>query len=612
VSNDNLFDSTLEVLLNQQGENSVGVVGSPSSTSEIVLDILKERGATKLLGQLVYLLMPQDDKQLAVIGQISQIVTKNRWHEESSLRGIITHVGAVPDISKSTDYRTARVSVQACFSVAPDESGGVSESLLGISPSTSLPVLRVRNEVLDVLLRKYESEIIHLGNVFGTDVLMPFWLKHFDRGKGGAGEAYHIGIFGKTGSGKSGLAAYLLIGYAKHPQMGIIFIDPQGQFTSGQDLPFDLDGTLRQMGREVRRYRLVSQIRLAPEVKLFVRILGKTSFFRGLGIGRTENQDYAAQEMASVLARLLKTGAFSLEEPPPDLLTRCLSNLRDDDLALQRIFLSTETRDRLKNTIDLILSDPDQLERLAREAWQPALDLFMKLDSKQNRRTPLNEVVGSVIRSDDRRRPIILLDISARATSFEGKDELVALFLNQISRSLLWQGEEAFQKGGRLNCLVAIDEAHRYAGYRPVSDSSELADLTRSFVDAVRTTRKFGLGYIFITQTLASLHPEIVQQLRLNAFGYGLTMGSELAKIEDIVGDPQAISLYRAFVDPQSSGKYPFMFTGPASPLSFTGAPLFAQIFTSYVEFEMANQWIDNARRIAERSFYPRTAKVDL
>src|SRR5262249_16139113 len=154
------------------------------------------------------------------------------------------------------------------------------------------------------------------------------------------------------------------------------------------------------------------------------------------------------------------------------------------------------------------------------------------------------EIINRVISSTNDRRPIIFLDISARSTSFENKDELVELFLNQISRSLSWQGEEAFQKGSRLNVLVAIDEAHRYAAYRPSSDSTELADLTRSFVDSVRTTRKFGIGYMFITQTLASLHPEIIQQLRLNAFGYGLTMGSELSKIEELVGDSQALALY--------------------------------------------------------------------
>ena len=70
-------------------------------------------------------------------------------------------------------------------------------------------------------------------------------------------------------------------------------------------------------------------------------------------------------------------------------------------------------------------------------------------------------------------------------------------------------------------------------------------------------------------------------------------MGSELANLNELVGDPEALSLYRSFVDPQSRKQYPFMFTGPASPLSFTGSPIFVEMFTSYDDFVAANPWAD-------------------
>ncbi len=585
----------LDLLVNQATDHAIGSVGSPSNTSEIIIDILQTSEARKVLGQLVYLVVPQDDKQLAVIGQISQVETKNRWHEDLTFRGIIKRRGRLPHLSERADVRTATISVQACFAVtpgspSPDE---VTESILGISPSTGLTVYRVRDEVLDALLQRYADQIIYLGHVYGTQVRMPFWLKHFGDGAGGAGEAYHIGVFGKTGSGKSGLAAYLLLGYARHREMGLIFIDPQSQFSTGIGLPFDLFGKLRRMGRPVDLYRLADQVRLPAEAPLFCRLLSKSSFYRAIGIGSRENQEFAAQELRSAILDVLGEARARLHSPPTDLLQRALAALRDNEAALQRIYVSRDSRQRLSSTLTDILARPAELQRLREENWQPVLDLFLETDSRGNQRTALNAIIGRVIQTEQLMdRPFVFLDIGGRGTSFAGDEEVIALFLSQISRALSWQGEQAFLRGGKLNCLVALDEAHRYARGRSSVDTSEIASLSQSFVDAVRTTRKYGLGYLFITQQLASLHPDILQQLRLNAFGYGLTMGSEYSRLEELVGDKQALSLYRSFVDPQSSRQFPFMFTGPASPLSFTGAPLFVQVFTRFEDFCNSNPWV--------------------
>lgn len=606
--------SALDVLIGNSAEFAIGAAGSPSDTTEITIDILQHSEASKVLGQLVYLIVPQDAKQLVVIGQISRVETKNRWHEDLTFRGIIKRRGHLPHLSQRADVRTATISVQACFEIGVGERGEINESILGISPSTGLTIYRMRDEVLEVLLNKYASQLLFLGRVYGTEVKMPFWLKHFGVEEGGAGEAYHIGIFGRSGSGKSVLAAYMLLGYARHEGMGIIFIDPQSQFSTNVGLPFNLSGSLRMLGRETRVYRLVRNVRFRSDAKLLCRILTKTTFYRAIGVAAAENQEYAAQELHRKILDVLRQAHTELNTPPEDLLHQCIQALSQDALALQRIYTSRDPRTRLQDTLNRLLADPHELEQITLESWQPALDLFMRTDSQGNQRTSLNEIIGSVIGARaEARRPIVFLDISAEGTNFEKREELVALFLREISNSLIWQGEQAFTAGRNLNCLIAVDEAHKYARYRAPSDTSELAALTESFVTAIRTTRKYGLGYMFITQTLASLHPEIIQQLRLSAFGYGLTMGGEVAKLEDIVGDKQALSLYRSFVDPQANRQYPFMFTGPASPLSFTGAPLFAQIFTSFDDFLRANPWLDAAqRRMASTRATPPRRQIDL
>ena len=129
-----------------------------------------------------------------------------------------------------------------------------------------------------------------------------------------------------------------------------------------------------------------------------------------------------------------------------------------------------------------------------------------------------------------------------------------------------------------------MDEAHRFISRE--SSDPQIAELTTEIIDSVRTTRKYGIGYMFITQTIESLDREIWDQIRIFAFGYGLTSGPALRRITDLVNNNSAISLYKSFIDPASNKRFPFMFFGPVSPLSFTGSPLFMEVYTNISQFK--------------------------
>ena len=100
---------------------------------------------------------------------------------------------------------------------------------------------------------------------------------------------------------------------------------------------------------------------------------------------------------------------------------------------------------------------------------------------------------------------------------------------------------------------------------------------------------------MFLSQTLSSLDPDIVQQLRIFFFGFGLSMGTEFEKLTALAGGQrESLGLYQNFRDPQSSfdeasKEYSFMTIGPVSPLSFAGTPLFFNAFTQVEEFISAN-----------------------
>jgi aspartate carbamoyltransferase regulatory subunit len=158
------------------------------------------------------------------------------------------------------------------------------------------------------------------------------------------------------------------------------------------------------------------------------------------------------------------------------------------------------------------------------------------------------------------------------------------------------KAQETYKKDELLNSLVIIDEAHRLAPKEP-SENEYLEKVKAILVDAVRTTRKYGLGWMFISQTLSSLSRDILDQIRIYVFGFGLGWGIERLALKDIIGGQyEALKLYQSFRDPQSSlnqKSYPFMTVGPISPLSFSGTPLFFNALKYPNDFLKVNFNID-------------------
>ena len=193
---------------------------------------------------------------------------------------------------------------------------------------------------------------------------------------------------------------------------------------------------------------------------------------------------------------------------------------------------------------------------------------------------------------------MVVVDLSQRPRDIAQSvwdDKIKPLLIDRFLDALIREAEGAYQGEKSLNTLVVLDEAHRLAPQeRTRNERAERIKL--NLVDAVRTTRKYGLGWMFLSQTLSSLNSEIVQQLRISFFGFGLSMGTEYQKLRELVGGQrESISLYQRFRDPQSafdaaSREYSFMTIGPVSPLSFSGTPLFLSAFNSVQQFTSANQ----------------------
>lgn len=572
----------------------LGVVGSPSSTAQLALDVLGPAATRKLVGELALFRFTQDTSPHYALGQITEVQLRNIWHEDPTMRSLIRQRGRVDAVSERQDTHLGQMVISAVFRKGGP--GGYEPSILGTVPPTGTPIHLVSDAVLEELLRPYRDQIFYLGHVYGSKPKLPLWFKHFDRGPDGAGEAYHLGIFGKTGSGKSVLAKMILLAYARYPKMALLVIDPQGEFArdmkkggASGEFPLPVGDIARRLGK----WPVVLTVRnlVLDRWELFEQILYESLFFERLTIPKSENRELACGVLVDKLQKAkVKLADLHLREPF-ETAWRLLQ-----DAKVQKVFYRTETS-RARFDTALRESDPDEFFR---DFWVPVAELFR--EDRPNAKS-INKALSwllSLTNEDGTprdSRPILVIDLSReQAQGLFWNDKIQALVIKRLLDGLSQTAEYFYKENQSLNALVAIDEAHRLAPRELPAEDDAARGVRSKLIDAARTTRKYGLGWLFISQTLSSLHPEILQQLRIFFFGFGLGLGQEFQSLRQLVGSSgTALDLYQLFRDPHSafdakSRQYSFMTIGPVSPLSFSGGPLFLNAFNTIEAFLDANK----------------------
>ncbi len=565
-----------------------GVIGSPSSTSQLALDILGAAVNRKLVGELALFRFSQDSYSHYALGQITEVQLRNIWHEDPTMRSLIRQRGRVDAVSERQDTHLGQMVISAVF--RGDGKSKYEPSILGTVPPTGTSIHSVNDAVLNELLSPYREQMFYLGNVYGSAPQLPLWFKHFDRGPDGAGEAYHLGIFGKTGSGKSVLAKMILLAYARYPKMALLVIDPQGEFAKDirkggapGEFVLPVGDIARELGKQ--SYALTVRNLVLDRWELFEQILYESRLFERLTIPEGENRQLACNILAD---KLEKAGVRLRDLHNPDSFEKAWELLGDEKV--QRVFYRTEAS---RARFDTALKEANKKD-FFEQHWAPVTELFR--EERQGART-VNQALSWLLNPETANRPLLVIDLSKeQARGLFWNDRIQSLVIKRLLDGLMDTAEHFYKEGESLNTLVVIDEAHRLAS-RELAREDEAGHAVRSvLVDAARTTRKYGLGWLFISQTLSSLHSEILQQLRIFFFGFGLALGQEFQALRQLVGSSgTALGLYQLFRDPHSSfdtasRQYSFMTIGPVSPLSFSGTPLFFNAFSSADRFLAANK----------------------
>lgn len=563
----------------QRGER-IGVIGSPSTNISLAIDTLEQAYDRGLVGNFCIVEFVQDGKPLYSIGQVAQISLSNPYLERASIRKIISVRGQATHLTEKHDIRLLKMLINSAY--VWDNSRFI-PTTVGSVPPTGTPVFLLNQEVVDELVKQQKDELFFVGKMYNTNIFVPFIFRHFgpieDKG---LGEAYHIGVFGKTGSGKSFLAKMLLAAYARNKSMSIIVFDSTGEYSREIRESGPLHRFLVKLGREVRIYD-ITEISL-HELSTLQHLLTISKFLLEMGVRAETNQEYAADLIAHFFERVRTIRTLDGRE------IDTLSNAGDRTVFGRLVEFIRENVSRIYRGADgqaIVLEHLRDVDGLFQK-WRPIMALFSQDKTS----------IESILSEAYTHKRIVFIDFSGEVQKKERvfwNDAVKAIALREIVNSLQNVGSKYYRENKFLNLLVAIDEAHRFVPREKPSDEDYQA-LKAALVDCIRTTRKYGLGWLFISQSLASLDLEILRQMRLYFVGYGLSWGTELYTLRDMIGGGAHIELYQSFRDPQTSAilgekQYPFMVFGPGvSPLSVSGAPLFFNALHYTQEFPAVNK----------------------
>ena len=488
------------------------------------------------------------------------------------MRGLIRQKGRVDPVTEKQDTHNATVYLSAVFAKA----SAVSGSMLGTVPPTGTSVRLASERLLHSLLEDYRNELFYLGRAFGTDIRLPMWFKHFGDGAGGAGEAYHIGVFGKTGSGKSVLAKMILAGYARHREMSVVVLDPQGEFSKLQEDALVKKHFDESLKRDVAVYNLSGLVLTDSQwYDRFLDILRVSGFLDSLSIYYDDNKNRALSQIRTAIQRTPSTEGVTSPPTPWEVYKRPVFNnvwaALNNPNVQANIYTNIDLRARF--AASLAATNVESAYQL----WSKIGRLFAR-EGRTNY-LQLNDLIKNI--ASGVRGSIVIIDLSEQnAPDYLYWDDRVKfIVITELLENLKDAAEAQYKNGKKLNTLVIIDEAHKLAPRDLPFEDVQGNRLRKALVDGAFTTRKFGLGWMFISPTLSSVDTGIISQLRIEIFGFGLGWGAELRSLNEIIGgNREAVSLYQSFKDPQSvlgEHEYSFMAVGPISPLSFSGSPIF-------------------------------------
>jgi len=455
----------------------------------------------------------------------------------------------------------------------------------GLPPSNTSVFIATENNLENFY--RYKESHCRLGKMLGTKIDIGLIIRHFgDFQRGGWGDARMMGIFGATGSGKTRFAAQVISAYAKYPEMGILIIDPQGQFSSKNDLGIQVgalgsceDGTeweLKKSFSKLHHTRNIQWLDISSiaftDPSLFVELLAENGYFHHfyssisgakLNLIRDDFYDFINKYTKSAKIKLENlTYSADLYQRTQSMITSLYTEKSAAGVENRIIYRIDEYNSRTGN--------PYAHQQEAERIWNNVLRNF-------NGFYKIHQVIDDILLN----HKIIIISLVGI------QDERIKkLYCAEILEQLRKRSEEYYHSASKrkqVNALIAIDEVQRLVGSGEHEDEINqrvTKKISYILTDCVKTSRKLSVGWLFITQTLKSLNSEIYRQLNTKVFGFGLaTDGQEEILKMSFGHDKNILEQYRTLPIPIASGIYAFLTIGEMLPIGNGSTPIFINCY---------------------------------
>lgn len=571
------------------GKEPVGSITSPSETGRYSM-VLRDYAATvQIEGSLVALDYEELDSsgnpvRKTILCQVSRTTLQNSHHEKDVLRALLREKGRIPGLSGFADHK--EVNLLPMDSVL---SGTEIHQLPRNIPPTGTDVRFASTEDVKVFSGKHQA-LFNIGYLYETKVPIGLMLKHFGSGDDGWGDAHMLGVFGATGSGKTVMAASIISGFAARPEMGMLIVDPQGQF-SGIEIDDNDNKTYNgELGKDPSKWswKLSEAFRLVARGKdvqlvsiedislespvLFTNLLEKRDFFDAIGILGSDKKQQTILEIANTLKEFVKE---EKKNNPDFNLGQLKWNWHDLDFAELICRLGSTTYAKPNDQYNKLIqryNDNQTIQDRVQRIWNEVRKMF---DRDYNLDRLLDDVLIN--------KKIVVLDVD---TDPEDKDlycsEILygikkkAETIYRIKQGKFRRGDKAAKyKNKEINALIVIDEAHRFAP-QTTGSSKEQARLLITLRDAIATTRKLGVGWFYITQSIANFNKDVFRQIQTKVLGFGIGTGADNEHLETALNrDKDLIARYRGLPRPLTTGTYPFAIIGELVALGNGSRALF-------------------------------------